>query len=217
MYNTFLKGNKIINFVSIALIMMLSGCAQVGQEINKTDISTNISGLVLDESKKPVLVYMRPGAPTLVDYTTFIIDPILVDYSDPNINDISSEDMVKMQQYFHHVMSKELVDSGYQVVTRSAPNTLRVTFKISDLKAPTAASNVSMLLVPGLSISVGEVTIEAVFREALSNQVNAVVMDSSRGSYMFNGNPLTTTSDIETAFDNWAVGFTKAVNEAHGK
>jgi len=42
-------------------------------------------------------------------------------------------------------------------------------------------------------------------------------MESSRGSYMFNANPLTTTSDIEAAFDNWATGFTSAVNKAHGK
>lgn len=214
---TLLKRNKIITLTSITLMLFLNGCAQVGQEISTSEISTNISGLVLDESKKPTLVYIRPEAPTLADYTKFIIDPILIDYSDPNINDISSEEMVQMQQYFSQVMSKELVDAGYQVVTRSAPNTLRVTFKISDLKAPTAATNVSMLLVPGLSTSVGEVTIEAVFREALSNQVNAVVMESSRGSYMFNANPLTTTSDIEAAFDNWATGFTSAVNKAHGK
>lgn len=214
---TLLKRNKIITLTSIILMLFLNGCAQVGQEISTSEISTNISGLVLDESKKPTLVYIRPEAPTLADYTKFIIDPILIDYSDPNINDISSEEMVQMQQYFSQVMSKELVDAGYQVVTRSAPNTLRVTFKISDLKAPTAATNVSMLLVPGLSTSVGEVTIEAVFREALNNQVNAVVMESSRGSYMFNANPLTTTSDIEAAFDNWATGFTSAVNKAHDK
>lgn len=212
-----LKRNKIITLTSITLMLLLNGCAQVGQEISTSEISTNISGLVLDKSKKPTLVYIRPEAPTLADYTKFIIDPILIDYRDPNINDISSEEMLQMQKYFSQVMSNELVAAGYQVVTRSAPNTLRVTFKISDLKAPTAATNVSMLLVPGLSTSVGEVTIEAVFREALSNQVNAVVMESSRGSYMFNANPLTTTSDIEAAFDNWATGFTSAVNKAHGK
>jgi hypothetical protein len=85
------------------------------------------------------------------------------------------------------------------------------------MKIPTAATNVSLLVVPGLSTSVGEVTIEATFADSLTEQVNAVVLESSRGSYMFNGNPLSTTSDVKTAFDNWAVGFTNALNVAHGK
>jgi hypothetical protein len=92
-----------------------------------------------------------------------------------------------------------------------------MTFTIRDLKAPTAATNVSLLLVPGLSTSVGEVTVEAVFKDSLTDQINAVVLESSRGSYVFNSNPLSTWSDVEVAFDNWAEGFSNAVDKAHGK
>lgn len=213
----FSNKNKVITLASITLTIALTGCAQVSQEISTAKVSTSIAGLTLDESKKPTIVYIRSGAPTLADYNKFIVDPIIIDYNDPRISDIYSEEMMHIQEYFSLAMSKELIKAGYQVVTRSAPDTLRVTFKLSDLKAPTAATNVSMLLVPGLSMSVGEVTIEAIFREVMSNQINAVVMESSRGSYMFNSNPLTTTSDIETAFDNWASGFTDAVKKAHSK
>jgi len=114
-------------------------------------------------------------------------------------------------------MTTSLTNAGYQVVTRTAENTLRMSFKISDLKAPTAATNVSMLLVPGLSTSVGEATVEATFTDAASGIINGVVLENSRGSNMFNPNPLTTLSDVEAAFDQWAAGFTNAVNTAHKK
>lgn len=203
--------------LATTLLTLMSGCAQVSNNISADKVTVNTTGLVQDKSKKPTLVYTRPGAPTLADYSKFIIDPVIVDYSDPSINDISTEDINEMRNYFHKVMTTSLTDAGYQVVTRTAENTLRVSFKISDLKAPTAATNVSMLLVPGLSTSVGEVTVEATFTDAASGTINAVVLENSRGSYMFNPNPLTTLSDVEAAFDNWAAGFTQAINKAHNK
>ena len=114
-------------------------------------------------------------------------------------------------------MKDELQSGGYEVVSSSAPNSLQIQFTIKDMKLPTAAGNVSMLVVPGLSTSVGEVTLEATFTDSNTKQLNAVVIESTRGSYMFNGNPLTTTSDVKEAFDNWAEGFRQSLDAAHGK
>lgn len=75
----------------------------------------------------------------------------------------------------------------------------------------------SLLFVPSLSTSLGEVTVEATFTDAASGTINAVVIENSRGSYMFNPNPLITLSDVEAAFDNWAAGFIQALNKAQNK
>lgn len=207
---------KVLLVVSTATLLITS-CAQVSQVANPEHISVDVSGLTLDSSQAPSTVYMRAGAPTLADYNKFILDPLSIDYNDPKMKDISTEEVKSIRDYFNQVMTQELINGGYKIVTRSNPDTLRMTFAIRDLKAPTASTNVSMLLVPGLSTSVGEVTIEAVFRESTTNKINAVVLENSRGSYMFNPNPLTTWSDVEVAFDNWAKGFRKALDTAHGK
>ena len=203
--------------IAAAATLFMSGCAQVSKQANPEHLSVNLSGLTLDKSQAPATVYKRANAPTLADYRQFILDPLTIDYSDPNMEDISAEDVKLMQDYFQQVMTKALTDGGYELVTRSAPNVLRMTFSIKDMQAPTPVTNVSMLLVPGLSTSVGKVTIQAVFTDAESNQINTVVLESSRGSYMFNPNPLSTMSDVEMAFDNWAIGLRTALDKAHGK
>ena len=202
---------------AILFSICISGCAQVSKDVSQSQIKSNIEGLELDESHKPTLVYIRPGAPTLANYNRFIIDPISIDYSDPAMKEISAAEIRQLQEYFHSAMTNALTQSGYKVVTRSSEGVLRITFTLSELKAPTASTNVSVLLVPGMSTSVGEVTIEAVFKDAASNVINAVVLEGSRGSYMFNKKPWNTWGDIESAFDNWANGFRDAVDKAHKK
>lgn len=213
----YIANNLTKSVITLLTLVVVSGCAQVSKEVSHSAVATNVSGLVLDSSQKPSLVYKRVGAPTLAEYKRFIIDPIVIDYKDPAMKDIPAEDIAEMQAYFHKVMSEELTEAGYKVVTRSTENTLRISFIISDLKVPTAATNVSVFLVPGLQTSVGEVTVEAVFKDAFSNTINAVVVESSRGSYMFNKKPWSTWADVESAFDNWAVGFREAVDNAHSK
>lgn len=210
-----------INFFShlaISLsILTMFGCAQVSREATPDQVTANVSGLELQDEHLPTLVYIRPGASTLANYNKFIIDPIVIDYTDPGINELSQDTVREMQQYFQRVMTESLTQGGYEVVTRSAQDTLRMTFRITDLKAPQSASNVSILLIPGMSTTVGEVTVEATFRNSATNRIDAVVLENSRGSYMFNPNPLTTMSDVEAAFDQWAEGFRASLDKAHGK
>jgi hypothetical protein len=72
--------------------------------------------------------------------------------------------------------------------------------------------------VPGVfSISVGQVTIEGVFREALTNRIDAVVVERSGGSHVLNTSPWSTRADVEKTFDNWAEGIRAAIDKAHGR
>ncbi|MDW7550403.1 DUF3313 domain-containing protein [Pseudoalteromonas peptidolytica] len=185
------------------------------REVHNADVLANLSGLKQDKSHEPVLVYIRPGAPKLDNYRKFIIDPVKVNYGDEGIKEFSAEELTYLQNYFHNAMRSALEDAGYEVVTKNGKGVLRVSFTLTDLKAPQSVTNLSILLVPGLSTSVGAVTIEAEFRDAHSNSLNAVVVESSQGSYLFNQKPWSSMGDIESAFDHWAEGFSESVKKAH--
>ena len=197
------------------LLVALTACGPTSQTIKGATINADIAGLEQDKSQEPTLVFKRPGAPTLKDYNRFIIDPVTVDYSDPKMKELEPEDIGRMQEYFRNAMVKELRDGGYKVGTRSEANTLRISLNISGLKAPSAIPNVVAALAP-IAVSVGEVTVKGVFREALNNRIDAVVVDRSQGSRVLNATPWSTWSDVEMAFDNWAEGIRKAIDEAHG-
>ena len=112
-----------------------------------------------------------------------------------------------MQQYFRDAMVKELRKAGYEVGTRSQARTLRISLTISALKASSGDD----------AASVGEVTVLGVFREALTNRIDAIVVDRSQGSRVLEKKPWSTWADVQATFDKWAKGFRESVDKAHGR
>ncbi len=213
--------------VLLTFIVALSACGPTSRTVNEDySIMTDTSGLKLDKSQEPTLLYKRPGAPTLAAYKRFIIDPIKVNYTDPDMKELDPEQIEEMQRYFHGALIKELTEAGYKVGTRSEANTLRISMTVSGLQAwkGGGAANVAAMAggaVVGLpmifAISVGEVTVEGVFREALTNRIDAVVVDRSGASRVFKSKPWSTWADVEGTFDKWAEGIRKAVDKAHDR
>ena len=126
------------------------------------------------------------------------------------------EQIGEMQQYFRSALVRELREGGFEVGSRSQANTMRISMTISDLKAPTAATNVTAAVVP-FAVNVGEVTVEAVFREALTNRIDAVAVERSRGSRALNPSPWSTWADVIRTFNRWAKGIREAIEEDHGR
>ena len=198
----------------LMLFTVLAACGPKQIAVQDHTFTVDISELEQDMSESPHIVYSRPGAPELGDYNRFIVDPVLIIYSDPQMKELSTEQVGEMQQYFRNAVIEELRNGGYEVGTKSQAKTLRISLAISGLKAPSAASNITSAVVP-LAVSVGEVTIEGVFRESLTNRIDGVVVSHSRGSRVLNPKPWTTWGDVESSFDNWAKGFREAVDKAH--
>ena len=217
--------------VSANTLVLLAGltigaCAPKSADVDSSVVTADVSGLVLDESQAPTLVYKRPGVPTLADYDRFVIDPVRVDYSAPDIEEFAPKDLAQLQQYFQNALIQELEEGGYEVGTSSEAGTLRVSLTILGLEASSAggAANVGAIAagaalgVPGvIAISVGEVTVEGIFREALTNRIDAVVVDRTQGSRIFNNKPWSTWADVEGAAYKWAEGIRAALDEAHGR
>ncbi len=210
------------------VLFTLSACGPVGRTVPDTySTLTDTTGLTVDMSQAPTVMYKRPGAPTLADYTRFIVDPIRVNYDDPDMQELDPEQIDEMQRYFHGTMIRELREAGYDVGTRTEPDTLRMTFTVSGLKAWTGGGAANVAAMAGgmavgipvgvFSISVGEVTVECVFQNAVENRVDAVVVSHTGGSRMFKAKPWSTWADVEGAFDRWAEGIREAIDKAHGR
>lgn len=75
------------------ILISISACGPSGTTITDHAFTASTDGLVLDKSQLPTLVYKRPRVPTLAAYKRFIIDPVLVDYRDPKMKEVSPEDM----------------------------------------------------------------------------------------------------------------------------
>ncbi len=208
---------KVSLIISILVVFVaLTSCGPKSIAIQNDEPFANSDGLVLDTSQGATILYTRPSVPDLGAYNRFIIDPVNVIYTDPKMKELSSEQVGKMQQYLRNAVIKELRDAGYEIGTRSQAETMRISFTISGLKAPSAIGNVTAALAP-IIVSVGEVTVEGVFREALTNRIDAIAVNRSQGSRILNPKPWSTWADVEDTFDNWAKGFREAVDKRHGR
>ena len=211
----------------LTVLAALTACGPKSLAVKEDHaFSVDISGLELDKSEAPTIVYKRPGAPDLGAYNRFIIDPVVFIYTDPNMKELSPEQIGRMTQYLRDAMINELRDAGYEIGTRSQAGTMRISFTISGFKAPSGggAFNITTMgagAVAGVpvifAVSVGEVTVEWVLRDSLSNRIDAVAVTRARGSHVLNPSPWSTWADVEKTFDSWAKGFREAVDKAHGR
>lgn len=209
------RKNKLLSSIVISgFILAISSCASVSEKVVNHNLKTDVTDLELDKTAEPTILYRRKDAPSLGAYNSFIIDPVAVDYQDPTVNKIAAEDLARIQKYFQKSVSDELKKSGYTVTDQPGDETMRISFILSGIKAPSAKANVVAAILP-IAISVGEVTVEATFSESRSSRVDYVAVSQGRGSRVLNMTPWSTWADVESTFDGWAEGIAEAVNQAH--
>lgn len=204
--------------------LAFNACAPNSKRLGDYAIRADLTGLERDYSESPSKVYIRPGAPTLAAYDRFIVEPVFIKYSDPKMAALDPRDLERMRLYFREAVIKELEGAGYEVGTSARRDTLRISLTITGLKTPknggalnvgTAAAGIAAGIPLAFSIAVGEVTIEGVFRESLTNRIDAVVVDRTKGSRTLNPKPWSTWADVEDSFDKWAEGIREGVELAH--
>lgn len=214
-----------VAFLFLAVTTLVA-CAPKSKNLGDYAVRANTTGLERDYSESPSKVYIRSGAPTLAAYDRFIVEPVFIRYSDPKMKSLSKRDLERMRLYFRKAVIKEIRDAGYEVGESARRDTLRISLTITGLKIPenggtlnvgTMAAGVVTGIPLAFSIAVGEVTIEGVFRESLTNRIDAVVADRARGSRALNPKPWSTWADVEDSFDKWAEGIREGIDRAHGK
>ena len=70
-------------------------------------------------------------------------------------------------------------------------------------------------VVAPIAVSVGDVKFQAEFIDAMTNKLNAVVIEGARGARGLNASPWSTKQDITTALDRWAQGFRETLDKAN--
>lgn len=202
--------------LAAVVTLAVAGCGSSSKSVQSSAITADLTGLVRDNSSAPTIIYKRPGAPTFAAYNKFIVEPPRVDYTDPKMKELSPRSVRRMQLYFYDAVIKELREGGYTVGTRTEPNTMRISFVISGLKAPNAMPNIVAAFAP-VAISVDEVTVEGIFSDAVTRRIDAVALDRAAGSRVLNSKPWSTWADVESAFDTWAEGIRGAIDKANGR
>ncbi len=178
---------------------------------------SSLAGLEQDKSQSPTLVYIRNGAPSLSEYDNFMIGSVQVDTRGKDAKKLDPKDIDRVVTYFTKQLTKELQEGGYSVVDKAAEKTMEMSFVLSGIKTPSAAPNVTLLVFP-LVLSVGGITVEGTFKDAMSDRIDAVAINSSEGSRFLNNSPWSTWEDVESSLDQWTKGIRESIdNNVEGK
>ncbi|MBL1432479.1 MAG: DUF3313 family protein, partial [Gammaproteobacteria bacterium] len=118
----------------VVVVTVFSACASVDKKVENHLLKTDITGLELDKSAEPTVLYRRKNAPDISTYNRFIIDPVTIDYRDPNMKKINPEDLARMQKYFQERVQEKLKEAGHMITDQPGADTMRISFILSGIK-----------------------------------------------------------------------------------
>lgn len=209
---------KNIKLLSLSMLtaLLLTACSTKDKPVQSHVFHSNTYGLKLKQ-ESPAIVFVRPNAKPLSSYKYFMIDPIKVDYNDPTVKKLSPQKIKKLQNYFYNSITNHLKEANYKIVKKVQPNTMEISFVLSGIKAPEQTTPKLISAILPIAIKVGEVKIEASFKNTNTNQLDAIVINRSQGSKILNNSPWSTWADIENSFDRWAEGLVKHIKKHPSK
>ena len=201
--------------LAFSFLFIFSACSPFSKSIRSGEVLGSKSGLKRDTTNKDALVYVRPGY-DIGKYNKFRIDPVRIKAVGKDMSKLDHEDRTTLKKYLYEAVRKELVEGGYQVVTKSGPDIVGIRFTLTDVNAGNPYLNVIMLTGPGIAPDIGGVTIESEFYDTSNNQVNAIAIVGAEGARKFNLSAIKGRwGDVKRIFDDWAEGFRERVDEAH--
>ncbi len=188
-------------------------------------------GLVRVKSKQLDHLYKLPGA-DFSGYKRVRLDPIEVEFDKnwkPNDSTrspsqrLNSADIEKIKQTlaeeFRKVFTKELAESGYQVVNEDGDDVLRVSAAIVNLYI-TAPEKMSAGRSRSYTTSAGHMTLIAELRDSVTGKLMARAVDTVRGrdtgTFMIT-NSVTNLSAARTALTQWAGILRDGLDDATGR
>ncbi len=182
------------------LALGLAACGTAKQEIGEDYSYVNdISGMEPD----PIYpgAWVIPGFKDVDQYDSFVIEDVEVVKIGEGVD---PEDAARISAYFRDAVKAKLTEGGYTMVDAPQGDSMVIKLYITGLEQPGGeAANVATSLMIGMSTSVGAVTVEGAFIDGQSGEIQAVVADSRRGSYM-NSSPWSNWQDVEDSMDDWA-------------
>ncbi|MCP4256727.1 MAG: DUF3313 domain-containing protein [Planctomycetes bacterium] len=168
-----IKPSKNLFYLCIIIIGITSllslGCVQSTQTVTTSGFLKDYSQLEPWDGDKDVMVYQKPDV-NWKQYKRLMIDPIEVAYHpDTKSSKVTSEELVKLKDYFHEKLVKA-VDDGYPVTNTPAPDVLRIRVAITDVKPTNTAVNVVSSAAIFVPVSMGGAAIEAEFIDSVTKE-----------------------------------------------
>jgi hypothetical protein len=216
-HSTVLPSSGVAALFLAGLSVLVTACSTPPQPFDEQMVQASLVGLEQVQDSTDILLYVRPEAPTLKDYGQFIVEPVMVTYTDRSMMGLAHQDVARIKQYLQEVVIAELETHGYGVVTEPAPNVLVVQLRLIGLAQGSPLLG-AVLGAGNVGVDIGSVTVEADCHHSLSNRLDAVVVARRQGSGTeARGASLNKWRDVEAALDEWAEEFRMTLDKAHGK
>jgi hypothetical protein len=198
--------------LAIALILFLTACAAPVTRQEHTGFISDYSNL--EEADKQAFLFVSDK---LVNYHTFIIDPVAILYVPDEENRIfTDEQLAELQEYYRDKLGKALTrDDEYAVVTEPGPGVARLRYAITHVDDTIGVLNLSIYTkITGAGL--GGVAIEGELIDSLSGeQLAASVRWGSGNRILPFGTGYTKTGDAKILLNRWSKLLRKRLDKLH--
>ena len=184
---------RILGFFAIAaLVTACSG----GGPTRTSGFIKDYSKLKSDPNRNANWVWIKPGS-DLRMYDRLMIDPIIVmPDSESRAGELGPETLAKVAKAFRKILVRT-IDPYYTVVFTKAPNVLRVSIAVTDVKPATVGSD-------GKRLADGEAAIEVIVRDSVTGEELGLAIDREKGSLAGTTDVPREWRHVEGAFIEWA-------------
>jgi hypothetical protein len=208
------RSQEMVNQMQVVLVLaglaaMFMGCS--GQEFRQTEFLSDYSRIEAVSSS--TMRYMAPGG-TIAKYSIFIVDPVVVQLSDPAAGQsLDPKDIQHLQQFFYAELCKRL-SQRYSIVTQPGFGIARIRIAITNLKP----SDPGLRTVPPMKMAglgLGAVSAEMEMLDSQTGEQIAAVIESSEGN-PFGSDGSSKWGDVEAIMTQWGNRIVDRIQEAHG-
>lgn len=210
--------------IAMALMLAVSPLAIPPAAAQGTPDAHQWDGLLRVKAKKMDAVYLLPNA-DFRGYTKVLLEPTEVSFRkdwqrDTNrdtMDRISDADARKIldeaRQGFDTIFRKAYEAAGYQVVTESGPDVLRIRTAVVNLDIEAPDTSVGITRTYTQEAGGAMLVVEA--RDSVSGQLLGRAVDAQSTSEfgMHLRNRASNTADFEVLFDDWAKASAKGLTE----
>jgi hypothetical protein len=174
------------------------------------------TGMEREYYENGAILFRNPAMRPVSEYRDFILDPVSLESYSAGDRALTPEERDMLAGFFHEAVATELTDHDYPLVVLPGENVLDVRLTLSGL-SPSRETNLSKLV--DIDPRIGRVTIQAVFRDSSTSQVEAVYLHTVAGAALEEeeGLPEDPWADAKVAMQAWAVAFREVLDEAHGR
>jgi len=199
---------------SAALIVSLSliaGCAAPVKEQAEAGFLSDYSKL--EEADDNAMRYVSPK---LADYSTFMIDDVVLLYTpDPDKPEFTDEEVEEIKTRIIGSLTAALSkDGAYKMAYAPAPGVGRIRVGITKLDATTGALNV-VVAIKATGAGLGGIAIEGELVDSMSGEQIVAAMRWGSGSRVLRAG-FTHTGDAMILAEKWAKDFRERLDAAHG-